>query len=111
MLANVSFVNANLQRLLMTNLINQTLQQIQADLVPTTVFRRHMPDMQYSSFMLGTYSIIRWTPTYYSGQFEVYHASWDDPFWAPTLLEIFQHIASLDPSVFYSPSTHPELFI
>ena len=110
MLANVSFVNANLQRLLMTNLINQTLQQIQADLVPTIEIRPCSILMQ-DAFMLNLYSIVKWTPAYYSGQFEVYHASWDDPFWAPTLLEIFQHIASLDPSVFYSPSTHPELFL
>ena len=95
----------------MTNLINQTLFQIQADITPSIEIRQPSIHMYSDSFKVDTYSILKWIPAYYSGQFEAYHESWDDPFWAPTLLEIFQHIASLDPAVFYSPSIRPELFL
>ena len=95
----------------MTNLINQTLLQIQADLTPVIEIRQPSISMYSDSFRVDEYSILKWAPAHYSGQFEVYHESWNGPFWAPTLLEIFQHIASLDPAVFYSPSIHPELFL
>ena len=63
------------------------------------------------SFTIGDYSIIKWKPSYYNGFFEVFHPDWDDPFWAPTLLAVFQHLASLDPSLFYSPTLSPEHFL
>lgn len=94
----------------MTTLINQTLLQLKADYSPTITIRIPI-SMCTDSFSLGDYSILKWDPNYYRGFFEVFHQSWDEPFFTSTLLEVFQHLASLDPSLFYSPTLSPERFL
>jgi hypothetical protein len=61
---------------------------------------------------LDGYSIIKFIPEHYGGYFEVYNPqTFDDVYRSPTLTGIIDFILTFDPSLIYSPTLHPELFL
>jgi hypothetical protein len=61
---------------------------------------------------LDGYSIIKFKPEHYGGYFEVYNPhTFDDVYRSPTLTGIIDFILTFDPSLIYSPTLHPELFL
>lgn len=64
------------------------------------------------AFKFGNYSIIKFKPAFYNGNYEAYNPEvMGDIYRNPTLAGIIDYIISIDPAILYSPISHPEYFL